>query len=70
METNMFVPVWVKILALILSALAVFFLAARELVVEWLRGVPRFISLKFQKVTKPVSKEEVKMRKSSLAKPV
>jgi hypothetical protein len=70
METNMFTPIWLKILALILSGLAVFLLAARELVAEWLRGVPRLVLSKLQRATKLVSKEEVKLDERSLAKPV
>jgi hypothetical protein len=69
METNMFVPIWVKILTLTLSVLAVFVLAARELVVEWFRGLVRGLVSKPQRATKVISKEEVKLGRQTLAKP-
>jgi hypothetical protein len=66
METNMFIPIGVKFLVLILSALAVSALAAWELVVEWLRGVARlFLSIP-QRPTKGTSREEIKLGKRSL----
>jgi hypothetical protein len=70
METNMFTPIWVKILALILSGLAVFVLAARELVADWLKSAARLGLSKLQRATKPALKEEVKLGERSLAKPV
>ena len=70
METNMFIPVWVKILALILSILAVFTLAAWELVVDWLMGVSRFLLSMPQRATKGTSKEEIKLGKQIVAKSI
>lgn len=69
METNMFIPVWVKILTLILCAFAVFFLAARELVVEWFRSFARLLLSKAQRATKVTSKEEAKLGRQTVAKP-
>jgi hypothetical protein len=70
METNMLIPIWVKVLALILSGLTLFVLAARELVAEWFRVLGRLVLLKLQRATKPAPKEELKLGKRSLAKPV
>jgi hypothetical protein len=70
METNMFVPVWIKILTLTLSVLAVFVLAARELVAQWFRSLVRALVSKPQRATKVISKEEFKLGRQTLAKPV
>jgi hypothetical protein len=70
METNMLIPVWVKILTLTLSVLAVFVLATRELVVRWLGSVARLLLSKPQRTTKVTSKEEIKLGRQAFAKPV
>jgi len=70
METNMFIPIWVKILTLTLSVLVVFVLAARELVAQWLRGLASLLLSKPQRATKVTSKQEIKLGKQAFAKPV
>lgn len=70
METNMFVPVWVKVLTLVLSASVVFVLAARELVVQWLRGGARLVLFRHQKASERGLTEEMKLAKQSVAKPL
>jgi len=65
----MFVPIWVKILTLTLSVLAVFVLAARELVVQWFGSVARLLLSKPQRAMKGISKEEIELGRQTLAKP-
>jgi len=69
METNMFIPIWVKILTLTLSVVAVFVLAARELVAQWFMDLVRVLVSKAQRATKVTSKEAVKLGRQTLAKP-
>ena len=58
METN--IPIWVKIIVLILSALAIFTLAAWELVLDWIKGATRSVLSGLKKPAKGAYKEEIK----------
>jgi hypothetical protein len=70
METNMFIPLWIKILVLTLSALAVFTLAARELVAAWLRSAAKLFLFRPKVAAKGPSKAKIKLGKPSVARPV
>ena len=70
METNMFIPLWIKILVVILSALAVFTLAARELVAAWLMSAVKLFLFSPKMAAKGTSKEEIKLGEPSVARPV
>jgi hypothetical protein len=70
METNMFISFWIKILVLILSALTVFTLAARELVAAWLKSAAKLFLFRPKRAAKGTYKEEIKLGEPSVARPV
>jgi hypothetical protein len=55
METSMFIPLWIKVLVLFLSALTLFTLAARELVAEWVMSAVKLFQLKPRRSMKRTS---------------
>jgi hypothetical protein len=72
MESSMSIPLGIKILVLVLSALTLFTLAARELVAEWLMGaaksVARLLRLRSRRTIPGVTRERVKLDKPSVAR--
>jgi hypothetical protein len=70
MEANMLIPLWIKILVLTLSALAVFTLAARELVAAWLMSAVKLFLFRPKRAARGTSKQEIKLGEPSVARPV
>jgi hypothetical protein len=72
MESSMSIPLGIKILVLVLSALTLFTLAARELVAEWLLGAAksagRLLRLRSRRTMPGVSRGRVKMDEPSVAR--
>jgi hypothetical protein len=70
MEASMLIPLWIKVFVLILSALVVFTLAARELVVAWLRSAAKPFLFRPKMAAKGTFQKEIKLGEPSVARPV